>query len=166
VSRQPEIIRKLVLAGASPEKDFQSRLRAAIQASGHSDRIVLTGLLDERSLLDEFARASALVLPSYQETSPMVIQQAMAAGLPVIATRVGGIPDLIEHGVSGLLFDAGDAEALGELIRRLHDDMTLGPRLAASAKAIACKEFRADSIASATMAAYRQVMSKSRFAAS
>ena len=79
---------------------------------GCQRQVTFAGLLDEPALLEEFTRAKALVLPSYQETAPMVIQQAMAAGLPVVATRVGGIRRQIDHHVTGLLFEPGDVEAL------------------------------------------------------
>ncbi len=86
-------------------------------------------------MLEEFSRAEALVLPSYQETAPMVIQQAMAAGLAVIATKICGVPYQIEHDVTGLLYTAGSVDELATLLRRLGTEPSLGKRLGEAARA-------------------------------
>jgi len=153
---------RLVLAGSSPEPRFQATLLSEISRLNCQDRIVLAGLLDERSLLQEFSRASVLVLPSYQETAPMVIQQAMASGLPVLATRVGGIPDLIEHDETGLLFDPGDLVALAGLLARLDTETGLARRLAAAARGKAVQDFDSRKIAEATLQAYESAMQAGR----
>lgn len=148
----------LVLAGSSPDAGFEARLRDLVARSRHPERVELAGLLDEERLLEEFSRASALVLPSYQETAPMVIQQAMAAGLPVVATRVGGIPDMLEHDVTGLLFDPGDLVALERLIGRLDSEPALPGRLASAALSSARKLFVADAVGAATISVYEAAL--------
>jgi glycosyltransferase involved in cell wall biosynthesis len=70
--------------------------------------------MDER--IEFFRRSDIFVLPTYAEAMPMSVIEAMAAGLPVISTRVGGIPELIEDGVDGILFAPGDVGALAEKI--------------------------------------------------
>jgi glycosyltransferase involved in cell wall biosynthesis len=158
VAHEPRAVDAVTLAGAAPEPEFSALLQSEIARSGLQERIRLAGLLDEPALLEEFGRATALMLPSYQETAPMVIQQAMAAGLPVIATRAGGIPDLIAHEVTGLLFDAGDVVSLARHLRRLGDDRDLGSRLAVAARAKA-GSFASHNVATATLEAYRKVIS-------
>jgi glycosyltransferase involved in cell wall biosynthesis len=158
VARHPDAAERVILAGATPDADFASTLKSIVSAAGLDDRVTLPGLLSEKELLDEFSRASVLVLPSYQETAPMVIQQAMAARLPVVATRVGGVPDMIEHEVSGLLCDPGDIDGLSGALLRLRGDTELGVRLAASAHQQAAATLTADRVAQATLAAYRQVL--------
>ena len=66
-----------------------------------------------------FDRADIYVLPSLSEGIPKVLLEAMAAGLPIVATKVGGIPDIIEDGVNGLLVEPGDARALAFCVQRL-----------------------------------------------
>jgi glycosyltransferase involved in cell wall biosynthesis len=156
---RPEKFGKVILAGATPDHEFESTLRAEIRATKLESQFEFAGLLDEKALLTEFARASALVLPSYQETAPMVIQQAMAAGLPVIATGVGGIPFQIEHERSGLLFEPGDVRGLAEHLARLVDEPRLQNELAGVARARARSSFSAEQVASATREVYERVIS-------
>ena len=148
----------LVIAGATIDPGFQRSLKAEIGRLGLADRVRLAGLLDEPALLEEFARAETLILPSYQETAPMVVQQAMAAGLPVIATRVGGIPYQIKHGCSGFLFDAGDTADLASLIARLHNSPELARSIGIEARARARERYDSSAVAAATVAVYRSMM--------
>ncbi len=158
VARHPDVADQVVLAGAAPDAEFAAQLRSEISRSAHGDRFRFLGLIGEQALHEEFARAAVLVLPSYQETAPMVIQQAMAARLPVIATRVGGVPDLIEHEVSGLLFDPGDVDELASQLLRLRKDPGLGQRLAAAAYRKAGDSFGSERVAKDTLAVYRSVL--------
>ncbi len=84
--------------------------------------------------LDE---ATALVLPSRSEGMGRVIVEAFCRARPVVATRVGGIPDLVEHEENGLLVESGDNQALADAIVRILSDRGLGERLAAGAHASA-----------------------------
>lgn len=88
VARIPDKVRQVIFAGAAPDPAFESVLRADVERLGLSGRVRFAGLLDEPALLEEFARAEALVLPSYQETAPMVVKQAMAAGLALAGCTV------------------------------------------------------------------------------
>ena len=152
----------VVLAGATPDPAYEALLRAEVERLGLSRRVTFAGLLDEPALLEEFTRAQALVLPSYQETAPMVIQQAMAAGLPVVATRVGGIPRQVDHDVTGLLFEPGDVEALSRALARFHDEPALAARLAAAGTAVAGLRYQSGAVAAATLAVYQEILRTSR----
>lgn len=149
---------KVVLAGAAPDRAFADGLHSEVRRLGLSGRVEFAGLLDESSLLAEFARAEALVLPSYQETAPMVVQQAMAAGLAVIATNVGGIPFQVEHDATGLLFEAGDIEQLVGLLARLRTEPSLSRRLGAAGRAVAMAHYDAGEVASMTRRAYERIL--------
>ena len=150
---------RIVIAGAATEPDYERVLREQAGRLGVTERIDFRGLLDETSMLQEFSRAEALVLPSYQETAPMVIQQAMAAGLAVIATRICGVPHQVTDGVTGLLYEAGDVKALANLLRRLGMDSGLSARLGEAGRRVALERYHATSVASATVRAYEQCIS-------
>ena len=150
-------VERLVLAGATPDPAYEFAVRQEVERLKLGPRVTFAGLLDEKALLDEISRASALVLPSYQETAPMVVQEAMAAGLAVIATTVGGICDQVENGATGLLFKPADVDGLAGLLARICEDPALCQRLGAAAKAVAERRYRADAVASATAAVYRSM---------
>lgn len=86
-------------------------------------------------LFREYDNATAFVLPSLSEGSPDVIAEAMARGVPIVASRVGGIPDLIEENETGLLVDAGDSRQLADAILRLMSDTEMRRRFAVNARA-------------------------------
>ena len=153
-------VETLVLAGSSPDKEYERQVRSLVRRCGVESQVHFAGLLDEPALREEFSRAEALVLPSYQETAPMVVQQAMAAGIAVIATRVGGLPYLIDHDVSGLLFAPGDVKALADLLGRFHDNSALGERLGKAARGVANTSFRAEHVARATRDVYERILSR------
>lgn len=151
-------VAKLVLAGSTPDPAYGDKLREEVSALDLAARVQFAGLLSETQLLDEFARAEALVLPSHQETAPMVVQQAMAAALPVIASNVGGIPLQIRHDVTGLMFEAGDERALSRLLARLAEDANVGKRLGDAAKRDATARYGAAAVAESTVSVYRTAL--------
>jgi glycosyltransferase involved in cell wall biosynthesis len=86
---------------------------------GVEDRVVLTGPLSRAQLLGEYARADIFVLPSLFDSTPIVLLEAMAAGLPIVATRVGGIPEVLAEGENALLCPPNDPVALADALERL-----------------------------------------------
>jgi glycosyltransferase involved in cell wall biosynthesis len=152
-------VTKVVLAGAAPDKSYENEVRMEAERLGLSGVVLFAGLLNEEELLAEFSRAEALLLPSHQETAPMVIQQAMAAGLAVIASKVGGIPYQLQHDATGLLFEPGNVDELTGLLRRLASDSSLGSRLGTAARVFASARYDANEIARATVSVYESVLS-------
>lgn len=113
----------IILLGDGPEK-------TALEAQSKSlTNITFAG--KQSNMGDWFTAADLLVHPSYSEGLGSVILEAIGAGLPVIATSAGGIPDIIDDGESGLLIQPGDANALAENIARLASDTTLREHLVA-----------------------------------
>ena len=92
------------------------------------------GWLGPERLRAELAGASVFALPSYAEGMPMALLEAMSWGLPVIATPVGGVPQVIEHEVNGLFVDPDDIDGIAAAIARLMSDPALRERLGAAAR--------------------------------
>jgi len=116
------------------------------------------GRVSQETLANLLSRATALVLPSAQENAPMAIAEAMAIGVPVIATRVGGVADMVKHGESGLLYQAGDVRGLIDCLRQLLNDPSLRLQLGCQARRFAELAYSPARVAERTVAAYRQLL--------
>jgi len=92
--------------------------------------IALTGPLSRAELLKEYARADVFVLPSLFDCTPIVLLEAMAAGLPIVASRVGGIPEVVAEGENALLCSPNDPVALAKALERLARDGALRAKFA------------------------------------
>lgn len=121
----------VTLVGDGPERPAIERLVAGL---GLGDRVRITGFLPHREGLEIIADARAAVLPSRYEELGTALVEAMAAGRAVVASRVGGIPELVRDGVDGLLVPPGDPGALAGALNRLLTDPALAAALGASAR--------------------------------
>lgn len=95
------------------------------------------------SLLELYAAADLFVFPTFADTLPLVVMEAMASGLPVVTTTVGAVREEIDDGVSGLLVPPADVDALSRAVGRLVDDPQLRQRMGAEARRVACERFNA-----------------------
>jgi colanic acid/amylovoran biosynthesis glycosyltransferase len=129
---------RLTLVGDGPEGDT---LKALVAELGLSEHVNFAGRLGEAATLETIARSDALVLTSFMEGLPIVLMEAMALGVPVISSRVAGIPELVAEGESGLLFEPANWEQLASAIRRLCDDLPLRTSLATEARTRVVAEF-------------------------
>lgn len=109
--------------------------RARVAELGLADRIRVTGWAGPAEAEALLAAADILCLPSLEENLPLSVIEGMAAGLAVVATPVGAVPDIIADGATGLLVPPGDAEALAAALRGLIADPALRQRLGAAAMA-------------------------------
>jgi len=101
------------------------------------DRVRFTGVLPHGSLVGVFQSADVFVLPSHREGLGLVCLEALACGVPVLATRTGGIPEIVCDGENGLLVEPGDATALTAALSRLLEDESLRARLSGPARSTA-----------------------------
>jgi len=114
-----------------------------------------------RDKLKEYLRkATLLALPSLEENCPMVVLEAMAAGVPVVAAKVGGVPDLIEEGQTGMFFDPLDAESMRSAIGKMLTDPGTAKHLATNALESARQRFQPRVIAQRHLSIYREVLGK------
>jgi glycosyltransferase involved in cell wall biosynthesis len=119
----------LVVAGDGPER---SALEGRASELGLGGRVRFLGSVPRETVLQLFRAADASVLPSAWENFPHTVVEALAVGCPVIATAVGGVPEVVVDGENGLLVPAGDDRALAAAIARFFSD-GLRSRLAAAA---------------------------------
>lgn len=154
LSRRPDAT--LHLVGRPADPSYIEQVRATIERLGMGGAVRYLGVVSDDELRQQYAEASLLALPSKEESSPIAIQQAMAMGLPVVASRAGGIPYLVKDGVTGLLATPDDeADLAGQLITALDDDVLRG-RLA-EACVVEAERFRVGSVARATLDLYETV---------
>jgi glycosyltransferase involved in cell wall biosynthesis len=116
------------------------------------------GMIGRDELRAHFRRATALVLPSHEDNCPMTVLEAMAAGVPVLASRVGGVPDLVEDGVTGLFCDPAVPETMRQGLHRLLTDVALRNQLARTARETALERFHPKIIAQNHLDIYREVL--------
>ncbi|MGJ4940731.1 glycosyltransferase [Bradyrhizobium sp. HKCCYLS1011] len=128
----------LEIAGDGPD-----RLMLIEQARrlGISERVHFLGYQSQAQVRDLLKQADIFVLTSFAEGVPVVLMEAMAAGVPVITTRIAGIPELVEDGKSGLLISPGDAGATAAAIHQLVEDPSLRTRLATAGRRKVEQEF-------------------------
>ena len=131
----------LTFVGDGPER---AGLEARAAALGLGARTEFTGYLGQEGVAARLAQADVLALPSFAEGVPVVLMEAMAAGLPVVTTRIAGIPELVEDGVSGLLVPPGDGDALAAALDRLAGDPALAAAMGRAGRAAVLAGYRAD----------------------
>lgn len=117
----------LTLVGDGP---MRAELEQAAAEMGLAEGIEFLGARDEPATLEAIAQADMLVLPSFMEGLPIVLMEAMALHVPVIASRVAGIPELVIDGETGLLFDPANWHGLADALARLAGDSQLRGDLA------------------------------------
>ncbi len=144
----------LVIAG---EGDTE-RVRAEASKLGIVSSVILPGWVTGEIKDEWLRRADILVLPSHAEGLPMCILEAMAAGVAVVATRVGGVPDLIEHGVNGLLVEPGDVYALSTAVLLLLNDTSLRQQIAVTAHERVDREFEVGHVTELLDTVWREVV--------
>jgi glycosyltransferase involved in cell wall biosynthesis len=139
------------------EPEYVALVQELIKNSNLKDQIHLLGALPEQSILEEFANCDILVLPSVQETTPMVIAQAMAAGKPVISTPVGGIPEMIQGDSTGILVGIGEVDELADALIGLLKNPKKREEMGRAGRQFAEENYRASIVAKKTHHAYRNV---------
>jgi len=130
---------RLEIAGEGRER---AALEALILELGMTDRVSLIGhVADTPAFLRSL---DAFVLPSYSEAHPNALSEAMACGLPCIGSRVGGMPEILDQGRAGLLFESDDENALSKSLKSLIDDPALRQKLGRAALERTCEKYSMD----------------------
>jgi glycosyltransferase involved in cell wall biosynthesis len=148
----------LVLAGDGPERNELEALAQKLLPDG---RVNFLGRADRSKAVALFRGCSFFVLPSRQEPQGIVNLEAMAAGKAVIASRTGGVPEIVADGETGLLVPPGDVGALAGALRRLAGDEALRERLAAGGEE-RVRRFTWEAVAAAYRKIYEGVLAGRR----
>jgi glycosyltransferase involved in cell wall biosynthesis len=145
---------RLVVVGDGPER---ANLEATAASLGIAARVIFTGQVKNVEVY--YAAADVLVNPSHSEGSPYVLLEAMAAGLPIVATAVGGVPEMIENNETALLVPASDPQAMAEAIARLLNDEKLAGQLAENASELVSSRLSPEAYVRSLAEVYRSVIS-------
>jgi colanic acid/amylovoran biosynthesis glycosyltransferase len=134
----------LTLVGDGPERE---RLRDLARALRIEDRVSMPGAVGQDDIVDYYARADVFCLPSFAEGVPVVLMEAMAMELAVVASRIMGIPELVDDQRSGLLVAPAREDLLVEALERLADDPALRRQLGDAARQKVAREFEISDVA-------------------
>ena len=148
---------ELRLSGGTPEKGYAERVRRFIRDHDMQDNVSLLGRIDYQEIFDELASASIFALVSYEENSPMGIEEAMAAGLPVVTSNRCGMPYLVRHGESGYLVNPDDPDDVARRLGEILANDELRDRLGRKGREIAEDRFHPDRVAHRTRELYHEV---------
>ena len=132
---------RLLLIGDGPER---SHVEASLRDLGIQDKVCLLGALREFST--KLSKSSVFLLPSEYESFGLAALEAMACGVPVVATNIGGIPEVVENNNEGLLYGLGDIDGMASGIVKILMDDDFRSRLAANALHKASSRFSIDSV--------------------
>lgn len=135
-ARHPDA--RLVMIGDGPERPA---LQAQAGAHGLAEAVTFTGTQTQDEVAAHLSRADLLALPSFAEGVPVVLMEAMAAGLPVVTTRIAGIPEMVENGVSGWLVPPGDLDTLVDRLDALLSDPAGRAAMGAAGRDKVCREY-------------------------
>jgi glycosyltransferase involved in cell wall biosynthesis len=146
----------LCLVGDGPDRQRLERLAHEL---GVVRRCLFVGYQEDVAAF--YDAMDVLVLPSANEGTPVSVIEAMAAGLPIVATRVGGVPDVVRDGVDGFLVPPGDVEALAERLAELAHDPELRRRLGESGRSYSLGRYRVERLVDDIDRLYRSLLAAS-----
>lgn len=151
---------QLRIAGAA-EEAYLTACKRQVEAAGLQDKVHFLGNISIEDVQLELSRANCLVVPSFQENTPLTIAEAMAGGVPVVAARVGGIPGMVKDRETGLLVDPHSIRSIAQAVQKILSDEALARSMGHCARQAADGRFRASAVCRKTVQAYREVLEES-----
>ena len=149
---------RLFICGKVSDPGYYKLVLNYIKTHNLSETVNLLGFISQDEVNSQFAEAAIICLFSHQESAPMAVAQAMCAGKPVVASAVGGTPDIVIDGETGFLVNDGDECAFAEKALMLLSDDELRYRMGQKAREVAEKRFRKDVVVTKTMKVYAEVL--------
>jgi len=146
--------------GRGGTRDYQAELQRMATRLGLDGRLVFTGIRED--VADVLSQVTVSVLPSLSEGLPNAVLESMAAGVPVVASRVGGIPEAVDDGRTGLLVPARDSAALATAIGTLLENRALARRFGDAGRQRVLRDFRLERVVLETEALYGELLARAR----
>jgi len=144
---------RLVIVG---DGELRQPLAALAQEIGAEGSVVMVGA--RHDVPDILRSVDLLAMASESETSGLVAMEAAAAGIPVVATRVGGLPETVQDGVTGVMVPPRDAPALARAVVSVLEDRNVGERMGEAARGRARREFGAERLVETMAAVYSRIL--------
>ena len=139
------------------DEDYHLVIRKFIADHQLEKHVHLLGWCSQKELLELYNQADVVVLPSLQETLPVVVAETMAAGRVMVAAAIGGIPEMITHQQNGFLFQPGNNQSLYDILCRLYDNHDMVQTVGTHARITATIKFHCEAIAAKTVNYYRKI---------
>jgi glycosyltransferase involved in cell wall biosynthesis len=147
------------LVGGALSVQDEQRMQEYILTNNMNDTVYLQSIALGKEKIDYLTNANIYVYPSYNEGMPIAVLEAMACGLPIVATKVGGLPDLIQDGINGFLVDPGKPEQLASAIARLAKDSDLRASMGKASYQYVCEQYDIETHVTHLVEIYKQVLS-------
>lgn len=149
---------QLRVAGGSYDLDYETQLRDFIRVRNLADSVKLLGPISQAGMCEELSRAAVFALTSFEEGAPMVVAEALAAGVPVVTSNRCGMPYMVRDGECGFLVNPRDPRQIARRLYSVLEDPELRERMSRNARAAARDRFRPDRVAARTREVYFQAV--------
>lgn len=153
---------KLVIGGNIGKGGVGGYIRRKARRLGVSDSIEYLGYLSGDEIVENLRRAHVYAIPSHIENSPNNLAEAQAVGVPCVASYAGGIPSMVDHGRTGLLFNVGDAPMLADRLRAVLDDDGLARAISVESRRETAQRHDPGAVTAAHLAACRAVLASAK----
>ena len=154
--RFPDINLRMIGGHAGPS--YMKFLRGKCEEMHITNSVSILGVKTPKEIKEILLESNVFVLPSYNDNSPNSLAEAMVLGMPVVASRVGGIPSMVEDGVNGLLCEPKDAVNLADVMTGLLNNRVLMAELGSNAQRVAAVRHDPQRVAQATFNSYRKIL--------
>jgi glycosyltransferase involved in cell wall biosynthesis len=148
----------LVIAGQAKDPVYHQKVLDCIARHQLSDRVELLGHIGHKRMMEELGKAAVFLLPSKQENSPMAIAEAMAAGLPVIASNRCGMPYMVTENTTGFLVEPNDTEQIAARLMLLLQRPVSALRMGQSGRHVAVQRFAPKAVSEQTRTIYTDIV--------
>lgn len=144
-------------AGAMSDEEYLKEVRQLVKESNLESRVKLLGRVGQDVLRKELMEANVFLLPSLQENAPMAIAEAMAAGVPVVTSRVCGMLTMVEEGKAGYLVEPNDVQDITRKVEKLLRDRNQRAEMGEYARQKAMDTYHPESVVTATLDMYKRI---------